>query len=157
MEKIVRHPQFDAKRLSDDIAVMITSRVVGEPFPYSAFLVVFLSHNIVFFSFPQHCFPLQTCSTPMCLLPASHPAKNSLIMSSATGREQGSAFIFHAYIIKVDQSQYHCVQYVSVFSNEHEQVYILGAGRLAGARMSSPDLSNSSNTRLAQYNVNMST
>ena len=36
VEKIVRHPQFDAKRLSDDIAVMITSRVIGEAFPYSA-------------------------------------------------------------------------------------------------------------------------
>ena len=32
VSKIVRHPQFDAKRLSDDIAVMITSRVVGEDF-----------------------------------------------------------------------------------------------------------------------------
>merc|ERR1712107_214689 len=28
VSKIVRHPQFDAKRLSDDIAVMITSRVI---------------------------------------------------------------------------------------------------------------------------------
>jgi len=32
VSKIVRHPQFDAKRLSDDIAVMITSRVIGEDF-----------------------------------------------------------------------------------------------------------------------------
>jgi len=34
VEKIVRHPQFDAKRLSDDIAVMITSRVVDLQHPY---------------------------------------------------------------------------------------------------------------------------
>merc|ERR1712130_731565 len=34
VEKIVRHPQFDAKRLSDDIAVMITSRVIDLQHPY---------------------------------------------------------------------------------------------------------------------------
>merc|ERR1712173_178074 len=34
VSKIVRHPQFDAKRLSDDIAVMITSRVIDLQHPY---------------------------------------------------------------------------------------------------------------------------
>merc|ERR1711971_1342616 len=34
VSKIVRHPQFDAKRLSDDIAVMITPRVVDLQHPY---------------------------------------------------------------------------------------------------------------------------
>jgi len=34
VSKIVRHPQFDAKRLSDDIAVMITTRVIDLQHPY---------------------------------------------------------------------------------------------------------------------------
>lgn len=32
MSKIVRHPQFDAKRLSNDIAVMITAKYIGDGF-----------------------------------------------------------------------------------------------------------------------------
>ena len=124
VEKIVRHPQFDAKRLSDDIAVMITSRVVGEASPSSA--LCFLHGNIVFHCFHKlidvvflpaakySLFP-QTCSTPMSLLPASRPARSSLTMSSATGLEQGLALTLRSHIttvIIVYQSQ--CAQYLLV-------------------------------------------
>ena len=98
VSKIVRHPQFDAKRLSDDIAVMITSRVVGEEFwwkhqqncwfPLSQYQAWKHQEDKT----RQYCFPLQTCSTPMSPLPAFPPASSSLIMSSATAQEQGSVF-----------------------------------------------------------------
>ena len=58
VSKIVRHPQFDAKRLSDDIAVMITTRVIGENLSVSVFFVDFLPHAIVFFTRP---------AAPICL------------------------------------------------------------------------------------------
>ena len=101
VEKIVRHPQFDAKRLSDDIAVMITSRVVGEASSSSACWWKDQQH--CWFSLSQcwDCFLLQTCNTPMCPLPVSPPANNSLITSSATAQEQGSVFCIISTIVPI--------------------------------------------------------
>ena len=52
VSKIVRHPQFDAKRLSDDIAVMITTRVIGENLSVSVFLWFSTKMLLIFFLTP---------------------------------------------------------------------------------------------------------
>ena len=67
--------------------------------------------------------------------PVSLPVNNSLIMSSATALEQGSAISYYDH-------HYHYSLNIIIIN------VLLDAGLLDGGRMSSLDHSSSSNTRL---------